>query len=63
MHKSLITLGGRRYLLVLAVLIISSVLVFDKSIFSSDYKDILIAIVAVYISGNTYQKVKGVPDA
>jgi hypothetical protein len=51
-------LGGRRFLLSFASLFVSSALLMGGYISDSIYRDIVIATVAVYIAGNTTQKVK-----
>jgi len=50
--------GGRRFLLVLGCGIACSFLVWHAKITSEAFSAIIIATVGVYISGNTYQKVK-----
>lgn len=50
------TLGGRRFLLTVGAGVVSSVLVYQGSITPEIYRDVVIATVAAYIAGNTYQK-------
>lgn len=60
---NLSTIGGRRFLLTLGCGIACTLLVWYAKISDSIFRDIIIATVAVYISGNTWQKVKGGPGA
>lgn len=50
--------GGRRFLLTLGAGAVASVLVYYGKISPEVYRDIVIATVAAYIVGNTYQKGK-----
>lgn len=52
-------LGGRRFLLTVGAGAVASVLVYTGSITPEIYRDVVIATVAAYIVGNTYQKSKG----
>lgn len=52
-------LGGRRFVMTVGCGIACTVLVWHAKISDSIFRDIIIATVAVYIAGNTYQKVKG----
>lgn len=57
--RSLIsTLGGRRFMLSLGAGVVSSILVWYSKITPEIYRDVIIACVAVYIGGNTWQKTK-----
>lgn len=47
---------GRKFLLVILTLFIASVLVWFAKIGDSIYRDIIFTVVAVYISGNVFQK-------
>ena len=51
--------GGRRWLLTLTVLVNSTVVLWFGKIDASVWRDVMIGIVAVYIAGNTAQKIKG----
>jgi hypothetical protein len=50
--------GGRRFILSVGCGIVNTLLVIFKYIPPEIYRDIIIATVAVYIAGNSYQKVK-----
>lgn len=50
-------LGGRRFLLSFASLWVCSALLMGSYISDSIYRDIVIATVAAYITGNTIQRV------
>jgi hypothetical protein len=52
------TIGGRRFILTLGCGIASTFLVWNAKISDSIFRDIIIATVAVYIAGNTTQKIK-----
>ena len=56
---NLTAIGGRRFLMTMGCGMACTVLVWFGKIDGSVFRDILIATVAVYIAGNTYQKVKG----
>lgn len=47
---------GRKFLLVLLTLFIASVLVWFSKIADTVYRDIIFTVVAVYVSGNVFQK-------
>lgn len=47
---------GRKFLLVIATLLISTWLVWYAKISDTVYRDIIFSVVAVYISGNVFQK-------
>lgn len=47
---------GRKFLLVLLTLFISTWLVWYMKIADTIYRDIIFTVVAVYISGNVFQK-------
>lgn len=51
--------GGRRFILSVASLWVCSALLMGGYISDTIYRDIVIATVAAYITGNTIQKVKG----
>jgi len=53
------SIGGRRFLLTVATQVSNVALVSLEKITGEIYRDIIIATVAVYIAGNTIQKVKG----
>lgn len=55
--------GGRRFLMTMGCGIACTVLVWFAKIEDTIFRDIIIATVAVYIAGNTFQKVKGTKDA
>lgn len=50
--------GGRRFLMTMGCGAACTVLVWFAKIDGSIFRDIIIATVAAYIVGNTYQKVK-----
>lgn len=50
--------GGRRFILTLGCGAVCTALVWHAKISDAVFRDIVIATVAVYIGGNTYQKVK-----
>jgi hypothetical protein len=54
--------GGRRFVLTIGSGIVNTLLVIFKYIPPVFYRDIIIATVAVYIAGNSYQKVKAPSD-
>jgi hypothetical protein len=58
MTPHIITLGGRRFVLTLGCGIACTFLVWHAKISDQIFRDIIIATVAVYIAGNTVQKVK-----
>lgn len=49
-------LGGRRFLLTVGTLLLSTVLLWFARISDAVWRDVLIATVAVYVTGNTAQK-------
>lgn len=53
------SIGGRRFLLTVATQVSNVALVMAGKISDSIYRDIIIATIAVYIAGNTVQKVRG----
>lgn len=55
----LTALGGRRFIMTMGCGVVCAVLVWFAKISDSIFRDIIIATVATYIAGNTYQKVKG----
>lgn len=50
------TIGGRRYVLVWAVYVGSSVLLWFGKLDSANYAMLMVATVAAYITGNVYQR-------
>ena len=52
------TLGGRRFLMTMGCGMACTVLVWFAKIDGPIFRDIVIATVAVYIGGNTMQKIK-----
>lgn len=62
MREKIEELGGRRFLLSFASLWVCSALLMGGYIGDSIYRDIVIATVAAYITGNTIQKVKGTAE-
>lgn len=50
--------GGRRFLLSLGAGMASSVLVWFEKISGEIYRDVVLATVAAYITGNTFQKIR-----
>lgn len=59
MREKIEEFGGRRFLLSFCCLWVSSSLLMGGFVSDAIYRDIVIATVAVYIAGNTTQKVKG----
>ena len=59
---NLTTFGGRRFLMTMGCGMACTVLVWFAKIDPPIFRDIIIATVAVYIAGNTIQKVKGAKD-
>ena len=59
MREKIEEFGGRRFLLTFASLWVCSSLLMGGYIGESIYRDIVIATVAAYITGNTVQKLKG----
>jgi hypothetical protein len=58
MTSHIMTLGGRRFILTLGCGIACTVLVWHAKITDIVFRDIIIATVAVYVAGNTTQKIK-----
>lgn len=54
--------GGRRFIMTLGCGVACTGLVWFTKITPEIFRDIIIATVAVYITGNTYQKVKSHQD-
>lgn len=52
-------LGGRRFVMCMGCAIVCTVLVWFGKLSDDIYRDIIVATVAVYIAGNTTQKIKG----
>jgi hypothetical protein len=57
------TLGGRRFLLCAGCGLVTSLLCWFAKITGEIYAAVIIATVGGYITGNTWQKVKGNSDA
>lgn len=55
---NLTTLGGRRFLMTMGCGVACTVLVWFAKIDGIIFRDIIVATVAVYIGGNTIQKIK-----
>ena len=55
--------GGRRFVMTMGCGVACTALVWYAKIDPPIFRDIIIATVAVYIGGNTFQKVKGTKDA
>jgi hypothetical protein len=53
-----LNLGGRRFVMVMGCSVVCTLLVWHAKITPEIFRDIIIATVAVYVGGNTYQKVK-----
>lgn len=51
--------GGRRFLMCLGTACSSTVLLWFARMSDLVYRDIVLGVVAVYVAGNTWQKVKG----
>ena len=51
-------IGGRRFLLALLTLASINVMLWWERMSDAIYRDIIIAVVAVYVAGNVIQKVK-----
>lgn len=58
-HRHIVTYGGRRFLLTVGAGLVCTLLVWAEKISDAIFRDIVIATVAVYIAGNTAQKIKG----
>jgi hypothetical protein len=56
-------LGGRRWLLTLAVLVTSTAVLWFGKIDAAVWRDVMIGIVGIYVAGNTAQKIKGTAPA
>lgn len=50
--------GGRRFLMTMGCAAVCTVLIWFGKIDGAIFRDVIIATVAVYIGGNTYQKVR-----
>lgn len=55
-------LGGRRYILTVGAGLICTLLLINGNISEGIFRDLIISTVAVYIAGNTVQKIKGAID-
>lgn len=62
MRQLIANAGGRRFLMTIGCGVITSFLLFHGKLTPETYRDIIIATLAVYIGGNTYQKTKGAQD-
>lgn len=60
MRNKLTELGGRRFVMTMGCGVACTALVWFAKIDGAIFRDIIIATVAVYIAGNTMQKIKGV---
>ena len=58
MNALIPAIGGRRFIMTMGCGIVCTFLVWFGKIDGAIFRDVLIATVAVYIGGNTYQKVK-----
>jgi hypothetical protein len=50
--------GGRRFLLAGSTLASINVLLWFSKMSDAIYRDVIIAVIAVYVAGNTIQKIK-----
>jgi len=57
-EKALVNVGGRRFILVAATLLLCVALTWIGKIDGNILRDIVIGIVGIYVTGNTVQKVK-----
>lgn len=55
-YRLLYNVGGRRFLLTMAVGAASTVLVWYTKITDAIYRDIILGTVGIFIAGNTFQK-------
>ena len=58
MNSTILAVGGRRFIMTMGCGIVCTILVWFGKIDGAIFRDVLIATVAVYIAGNTYQKVR-----
>lgn len=58
MNQWLTTFGGRRFVMTIGCGAVCTVLLWFGKIDGPVFRDIIIATVAVFIAGNTYQKTK-----
>lgn len=63
MYKSLVCLGGRRFLLTLGCGAVTAILCWFGKIDGGVYATVIIATVGAYIAGNTMQKSKEIEAA
>jgi hypothetical protein len=63
MRDVLTAVGGRRFVMTMGCGVACTALVWFTKIDGTIFRDIIIATVAVYIGGNTLQKIKGTADA
>lgn len=56
LYRLIVNLGGRRFILTMAVGAASTVLVWYTKITDAIYRDIILGTVGIYIAGNTFQK-------
>lgn len=57
-EKALVRIGGRRFALSAATLVMSVALTWIGKIDGNILRDIVLGIVGIYVTGNTVQKVK-----
>lgn len=62
MNKHIVEFGGRKFLMTIGCSVINTLLLVNGYIDQSTYKELIIATVAVYIGGNTFQKLKQNPN-
>ncbi len=62
MANFLIWLGGRRFIMTMVCGAACFILLWNGKIGEGVFRDLMIATVALYIGGNTYQKIKGTAD-
>lgn len=58
MRDLIAAFGGRRFLMTMGCAVVCTVLVWHSKIDGPIFRDIIVATVAVYISGNTFQKIR-----
>ena len=57
------TVGGRRFLLSVSTLASINVLLWFGRLSDLVYRDVIVSVIAVYVAGNVYQKVRAAnPD-
>ena len=50
--------GGRKFLISMLVVVVSSILVYKYRINDGVYSNIIIALLGIYVGGNVIQKIK-----